>query len=50
VKVSEVQNSGFQAVKGLLEKTGTSPGEIDLLICATVTPDMSFPGNCKYHF
>ena len=28
---------GAEAVKGLLEKTGTRPEEIDLLICATVT-------------
>lgn len=34
---------GVEAVKGLLEKTGVSPGEIDLLITATVTPDMMFP-------
>ena len=34
---------GEQAVKGLLEKTNTSPQEIDLLICATTTPDMPFP-------
>jgi len=32
-----------EAVKRLLEKTGTSPDEIQLLICATVTPDMIFP-------
>lgn len=32
-----------EAVKTLLEKTGTSPDEIGLLICATVTPDMVFP-------
>ena len=32
-----------EAVRGLLEKTGTKPGEIDLLIVATVTPDMVFP-------
>jgi 3-oxoacyl-[acyl-carrier-protein] synthase-3 len=34
---------GAEAVKGLLEKTGTNPEEIDLLICATVTSDMQFP-------
>ena len=32
-----------EAVKGLLEKTGTKPGEIDLLIVGTVTGDMIFP-------
>lgn len=34
---------GIEAVQGLLEKTQTSPEEIDLVICATVTPDMLFP-------
>jgi 3-oxoacyl-[acyl-carrier-protein] synthase-3 len=34
---------GAEAVKGLLEKTNTSPEEVDLLILATVTPDMLFP-------
>lgn len=33
----------IEAVKGLLEKTGVSPLEVDLLICATVTPDYFFP-------
>lgn len=32
-----------EAVKGLLEKTGTKPGEIDMLIVGTVTGDMIFP-------
>lgn len=35
------------AVKQLLEKTGTSPDEIDMLICATVTPDMQFPATAN---
>jgi 3-oxoacyl-[acyl-carrier-protein] synthase-3 len=34
---------GTEAIKGLLKKTNTKPEEIDLLICATVTPDMQFP-------
>jgi len=34
---------GTEAVKGLLEKTNTAPDEVDLVICATVTPDMLFP-------
>ena len=34
---------GAQAVRGLLEKTGTHPSEIDLLICATVSPDQILP-------
>lgn len=36
-----------EAVKGLLNKTGTSPEEIDLVICATVTPDMTYPATAN---
>lgn len=36
-----------EAVRGLLEKTGTSPAEIDLVICATVTPDYLFPSTAN---
>lgn len=38
---------GSQAVRGLLEKTGTSADEIELLICSTVTPDMLFPATAN---
>jgi len=31
------------AVRGLLEKTNTDPADIDLIIVATITEDMSFP-------
>lgn len=34
---------GERAVKLLLEKTGVDPMDIDLVIFATVTPDMLFP-------
>ena len=34
---------GTEAICGLLKKTNTSAEEIDLIICATVTPDMLFP-------
>ncbi len=34
---------GTKAVEGLLEKTNTLPSEVDLVICATTTPDMLFP-------
>ena len=34
---------GAEAVKGLLAKTNTRPEEVDLLICATTTPDFVFP-------
>ncbi|HPE33670.1 MAG TPA: beta-ketoacyl-ACP synthase III [Bacteroidales bacterium] len=38
---------GVEAVNGLLKKTNTHPDEIDLLICATVTPDMQFPATAN---
>jgi 3-oxoacyl-[acyl-carrier-protein] synthase-3 len=38
---------GERAVKQLLEKTNTPPEEIDLIICATVTPDMPFPATAN---
>ena len=34
---------GSKAVIDLLEKTNVDPADIDLVICATVTPDMMFP-------
>lgn len=36
-----------EAVEGLLKKRGIGPEEIDLLICATVTPDMVFPATAN---
>lgn len=36
-----------EAVKGLLEKTKTAPEEVDLVIMATVTPDMLFPASAN---
>lgn len=38
---------GAWAVEDLLRKTGTSPDEIDMLICATITPDMSLPATAN---
>src|SRR5947209_18202869 len=38
---------GAEAVRGLLEKTATLPKEVDLLICATTTPDMVFPSTAN---
>tara|TARA_B100001113_G_scaffold349562_1_gene345149 strand:+ start:447 stop:1448 length:1002 start_codon:yes stop_codon:yes gene_type:complete len=34
---------GIKAVEGLLKKTNINAEEIDLIICATATPDMIFP-------
>ena len=36
-----------KAVEGLLEKRGITAEDIDLLICATVTPDMVFPATAN---
>ena len=38
---------GTKCVDGLLEKTNTKADEIDLIICATVTPDMFFPSTAN---
>ena len=38
---------GNIAVKNLLEKTNTRPEEVDLLICATTTPDFVFPATAN---
>ena len=34
---------GIHAVKGLLNKTNIAAEDVDLIICATATPDMLFP-------
>ena len=34
---------GAEAIKGLLKKTNISAEDVDLIICATATPDMIFP-------
>ena len=36
-----------EAVKGLLTKTNTKPEEVELVICATVTPDYMFPSTAN---
>ena len=36
-----------EAVNQIFEKTGTKPEEIDLLICATTTPDHLFPATAN---
>ena len=38
---------GAAAVMNLLEKRGIGPEEIDLVICATATPDMQFPATAN---
>lgn len=38
---------GIKAARKLLAETGTSPEEIELIIVATVTPDMMFPNTAS---
>lgn len=38
---------GVHAVDKLLKETGTSPGEVDLIICATSNPDYRFPSTAS---
>ena len=38
---------GARAVQNLLDKTGVKPEEIDLVICATITPDHAFPATAN---
>jgi len=38
---------GAEAVNRLLEKSGTSPDEVDMLICSTATPDHLFPATAN---
>lgn len=46
-KGKATSDMGAEAVKGLLKKTGTSPKDIDLILVATITPDMSFPSTAN---
>ena len=36
-----------KAAQGLLKKTNTNPDDIDIVICATITPDMQFPATAN---
>jgi 3-oxoacyl-[acyl-carrier-protein] synthase III len=36
-----------EAVRGLMARTATKPEDVDLLICATTTPDMQFPSTAN---
>lgn len=38
---------GIHAVNTLLQRTGTDPAEVDLLICATSNPDYRFPSTAS---
>lgn len=53
IKERRIQKEGAssdmatEAVRGLLEKTGTDPMDVDLVILATVTPDYPFPSTAN---
>lgn len=46
-KTKATSDIGTAAVNKLLKKKGISPDEIDLLICATATPDHLFPATAN---
>ena len=46
-KDKATSDMGVEAVKLLLEQTNTTPEEVDMLICGTVTPDMPFPATAN---
>lgn len=46
-KGKATSDMGVEAVRSLLKKTGTSPDDVDLLLCATITPDMPFPATAN---
>jgi 3-oxoacyl-[acyl-carrier-protein] synthase-3 len=46
-EVKATSDMGTEAVKNLLEKTKTTVEEVDMLICATITPDMQFPATAN---
>ncbi|MEZ5104239.1 MAG: beta-ketoacyl-ACP synthase III [Draconibacterium sp.] len=46
-KGKATSDMGTAAVQQLLQKTKTSADEIDMLICATITPDMPFPATAN---
>jgi len=47
LKEGATSDMGAEAVKGLLEKTNTKPGEVELVICATITADYNFPSTAN---
>lgn len=47
LKEGATSDLGANAVKGLLEKTGTKPEDVELVICATITSDYRFPSTAN---
>lgn len=46
-KGKATSDMAVKAVKQLLKKTKTLPEQVDLIICATITPDMPFPATAN---
>lgn len=47
LKEGATSDMAAEAVKGLLEKTGKKPKDIELVICATITADHHFPSTAN---
>ncbi len=47
LKEGATSDMAARAVKGLLEKTGISPDEVEMVICATITADYHFPSTAN---
>ena len=47
LKEGATSDMGARAVEGLLEKTGTSPKDVELVICTTITSDYHFPSTAN---
>ena len=47
LKEGATSDMGTEAVKGLLKKTVTNAEDIELVICATITPDFHFPSTAN---
>ena len=47
LKEGATSDMAAAAVKGLLKKTGIKPGDIELVICATITSDYHFPSTAN---
>src|SRR4051812_1814719 len=39
---------GLDAARNALERAGVAPHELDLIICATITPEMMFPSTACF--
>jgi len=47
LKEGATSDMGARAVEGLLEKTGTNPKDVELVMCPTITSDYHFPSTAN---